>query len=98
MKLVRDSIPQIMLEKGKSPKTHIANDEEFEEALIQKLKEELKEVEEDRNIEELADLIEVALTLAKHYGATEEEISKIRKEKNNKNGRFEKRIILEILK
>ncbi len=95
MKLIRDNIPKIMQEKGKDPKTHIADEKEYEEALIEKLKEELKEVEEDRNVEEVADLIEVALALARKYGSTEEEVNKIRKEKNAKNGTFEKRIILE---
>ncbi|MFA5931388.1 MAG: nucleoside triphosphate pyrophosphohydrolase [archaeon] len=95
MKLVRDNIPNIIQSKGDTAKTHIANKKEFEEALIAKLEEELKEVKEDRNIEEIADLIEVALTLAKEYGATEEEINELRKKKNLKNGAFEKRIILE---
>jgi predicted house-cleaning noncanonical NTP pyrophosphatase (MazG superfamily) len=95
MKLVRDNIPKIMLEKEKNPKTHIANDNEYECALIEKLKEELKEVEEDKNAEEIADLIEVAYTLGKQFGKNEEEINKIRKEKNSKNGAFEKKIILE---
>jgi predicted house-cleaning noncanonical NTP pyrophosphatase (MazG superfamily) len=95
MKLVRDNIPKIMVEKGKIPKTHIASEEEYEESLIEKLDEELLEVKEDRNIEEIADLIEVAFALAKKYGSSEEEINKIRREKNSKNGAFEKRVILE---
>jgi predicted house-cleaning noncanonical NTP pyrophosphatase (MazG superfamily) len=95
MKLVRDNVPRIMIEMGKEPKTHIASEDEYEESLITKLKEELTEVEEDRNIEEIADLIEVAIALAKKYGSTEESINKIRSEKNAKNGAFEKRIILE---
>ena len=95
MKLVRDNIPKIMQEKGKEPKIRIAGDKEYEDALIEKLKEELKEVQEDRNIEEIADLIEVAYALANKYGATEKEINEIRKEKIIKNGAFEKRIILE---
>jgi predicted house-cleaning noncanonical NTP pyrophosphatase (MazG superfamily) len=95
MKLVRDNIPKIMFQKGKIPKTHIANEKEYEGALIEKLKEELKEVEEDRNVEEISDLIEVAYALGKNYGKNEEEINQIRKNKNLKNGKFEKKIILE---
>ena len=95
MKLVRDNIPKIMIEKGKEPLIHIADDREYEEALITKLKEEMREVELDRNIEEVADLIEVAYNLGKTYGKNEDEINKIRHEKILKNGGFEKRIILE---
>jgi predicted house-cleaning noncanonical NTP pyrophosphatase (MazG superfamily) len=95
MKLVRDNVPKIMKEKGKDPKTHIADEKEYETLLIEKIKEELKEVEEDRNVEEVADLIEVAYALGKKYGKTEEKINKIRKDKNSKNGKFEKRIILD---
>jgi predicted house-cleaning noncanonical NTP pyrophosphatase (MazG superfamily) len=95
MKLVRDNIPKIMIQKGKIPKTHIANEKEYENALIEKLKEELKEVEEDKNVEEISDLIEVAYALGKKYGKNEEEINQIRKNKNLKNGKFEKKIILE---
>jgi len=95
MKLIRDNIPKIMKEMGKQPKTHIATEKEFEGALIGKLDEELKEIKEGRNVEEVADLIEVAYTLAKEYGATEEEVNALRKQKNLKNGTFEKKIILE---
>ena len=95
MKLVRDNIPKIIQEKGKQPKTHFAAGKEFEESLIAKLEEELKEIKQDRNVEEIADLIEVAYFLAKEYGATEDEVNKLRKEKNSKNGSFEKKIILE---
>jgi len=95
MKLIRDNIPGIMKEIGKQPKTHAANEKEFEEALIGKLDEELKEIKEGRNVEEIADLIEVAYTLAKEYGATEDKVNILRKQKNLKNGAFEKKIILE---
>jgi len=95
MKLIRDNIPELMKQKGKQPKTHTATEKEFEEALIGKLDEELKEIKEGRNVEEIADLIEVAYTLAKEYNATEEEVNALRKQKNLKNGAFEKKIILE---
>ena len=95
MKLVRDNVPDIMRMIGKHPKTHFAEGKEVEEALIAKLEEELKEVKEGRNIEEIADLIEVGYSLAKEYGTNEDKLNIIRKEKIIKNGGFNKKIILD---
>ena len=95
MKLVRDNIPEIIKSKGKIPKSHIANGKEYEEALINKLKEELNEIIEGRNLEEVADLIEVAYALGQNYGSNEEKINQIRDKKNQSNGKFTKKIILE---
>lgn len=94
MKLVRDNVPDLMKKFGKDPKTHFAVGEEFEEALISKLDEELKEVKEGRNIEEIADLIEICYSLAKEYGLNEDQLNVIRK-KSKKNGGFNKKIILD---
>lgn len=95
MKLVRDNVPDIMRMIGKHPETHLAVGKEFEDLLIAKLEEELKEVKEGRNIEEIADLIEVCYTLAKEYGTNEDKLNIIRKEKTIKNGGFNKKIILD---
>ena len=58
-KLVRDRIPQIMIENQKNPVTHTADDREYWERLKDKLKEEVNEFLENGNREELADILEV---------------------------------------
>lgn len=95
MKLVRDNIPEIIRFKGKVPVVRVASDEELESLLLAKLEEELKEVKEGKNVEEVADLIEVSYALAKKYGYSEKELNKVRKEKVLKNGAFEKKLVLE---
>ena len=60
-KLVRDYIPEIIEASGKSCVTEILSDEEYLRMLDAKLDEELAEYHKDRNIEELADLLEVSV-------------------------------------
>lgn len=55
-KLVRDNIPEIMINNGAKPVIRILNDEEYLVELNKKLQEELHEYLLDGNIEELADL------------------------------------------
>lgn len=84
---------------GRSPLTHIATDVEFIRALDVKLDEEVAELRDVRDArsaaEEIADIIEVLLAVAKKGGYTPEQIETIRLEKRAKRGGFEKRIILE---
>ena len=58
-KLIRDKIPAIMTEKGKSFSIHIASRKEYEQKLKEKLLEEVNEFLEDPCLEELADVAEV---------------------------------------
>ena len=60
----------------------------------QKLKEELAEYHEDQNIEELADLLEVIYAATKARGYSIEDLEKVRAEKAEKRGCFEKEILL----
>lgn len=93
-KLVRDNIPEIMLKNGAKPVTKILSDEEYLNELNIKLQEELNEYLLDGNIEELADLEEVLLAILKLKNISFEEFEKIRKEKVNKRGAFNKKIYL----
>jgi predicted house-cleaning noncanonical NTP pyrophosphatase (MazG superfamily) len=95
MKLVRDKIPKIMIKKGKSPITHFASELEFEEYLIKKLEEEVIEIKKDRNVEELADLLEVIYALGELIGVDSKKIEETRIKKIETNGGFSKKIILE---
>ena len=46
-------------------------------------------------MEELADLLEVMMAVAKARGSSIEEVEKIRQQKADKRGGFEKKILLE---
>ena len=99
-KLVRDKIPEIIKEKGGidiQQKT-LANDAEFLGYLLQKMIEEsveLKNSDVNNNLEEeLADIFEIIDSILDLRGKTEENIRTIQKEKREKRGGFEKRILM----
>lgn len=99
-KLVRDKIPEIIKRNdGITPSTHIATGVELSEALDSKLDEEITEFrnapDDQSAAEEIADVMEVLLALAKQKGYTPEQIEAIRLKKREKRGGFEKGIILE---
>jgi len=94
-KLVRDKIIEIIEEKGDRASYHLASDEEYRKKLNEKLLEEVKEFLVDQNKEEMADVFEVIVSLLKLNNWNEEEILLLQKEKREKRGGFDKRIILE---
>lgn len=94
-KLVRDNIPKIISENGQSAHISILDDEQYGDGLRRKLTEETQEYLESESVEELADIIEVIEALAVFKGSSLEEVMKIKREKADKNGKFEKRIFLE---
>ena len=94
-KLVRDRIPNIVEADGERPVTHVADDEEYERRLREKLTEEVREYREDGDPEELANVLEVLHALRELAGLTESELATLRAEKANERGRFEDRIVLE---
>lgn len=97
-KLVRDRIPEIIEASGKTCSCRILSDSEYLEMLDEKLNEELSEYQESKSMEELADLMEVIRAAAKARGSSIEEVEKIRREKAEKRGGFEKKILLEEVK
>ena len=94
-KLVRDKIPELIEKEGKESVCSILSDEEYLEFLDRKLSEELEEYLKDKSMEELADLLEVMMAVAKARGSSIEEIERIRQQKADKRGGFEKKILLE---
>lgn len=94
-KLVRDNIPEIMIQNGAKPVTRILTDEEYLIELNKKLLEEVKEYLESENIEEIADIEEVLLAILNVKGITRDNLEEIRKTKTLKRGAFTKKIFLE---
>ncbi len=96
-KLVRDNIPDIIKDSGEIPITRILDDEEYKIELEKKLEEEKNEVlnssGKDR-IEELADLYEVMIHLAKLENSSIEEVMDVALTKRKKRGSFKNKIYL----
>lgn len=97
-KLVRDKIPEIIQGKGKKAQTRVLADSEFLKYLLKKVVEESVELahslEKGNMEEELADVAELIQTIIKFKGLKLEDIANIQKKKNEKNGGFEKKILL----
>lgn len=91
-KLVRDKIPEIILEKGQKVTISKSNDPRYLES---KLVEKVKEFLEAKSKEEIADVLEIIEAIIESNKWTKEEIETIRKNKLEAKGGFNKRIILE---
>lgn len=98
-KLVRDNIPDIINGNGEIPITRILSQEEYKQELENKLYEEYQEVLNTTNskdrIEELADMLEIMIALAKLEDKSLEDVLEVAKTKRLKRGGFNKRIYLE---
>lgn len=93
-KLVRDKIPEIIRADGKECEVRIAEGKEKCELLEKKLMEEVNEFLEDKNLEELADVMEVLFGLAREIGYSEEDLIRNREEKKSERGGFKDGILL----
>ena len=98
-KLVRDNIPDIISADGRNPITRILSDAKYKDALEKKLYEEYQEVLEatdssDR-IEELADMLEVIISIAKLDNKQLDDVIDAANKKRKKRGGFDKKIFLE---
>lgn len=93
-KLVRDKIPEIIEKSGKKASTYILSDQEYVVYLERKLDEEVQEYHESKNPEELADILEVLISLAKTKGYSFEELVKLQEQKASERGGFSKKILL----
>jgi predicted house-cleaning noncanonical NTP pyrophosphatase (MazG superfamily) len=95
-KLVRNKVPSIIKANGSVAHTKIlSSDNDYLEALKDKLIEEAQEVRQNPVAEELADVIEVVRAIAEHLSISSQEIEKILTKKNQTNGSFKDRIFLE---
>ena len=94
-KLVRDKIPEIIMNDNRMPITRVLDNEEYIKELNKKLQEEVSEYLEDDNVEELADIVEVVYGILNAKNISIEEFEKIRIKKVNERGAFYKKIFLE---
>ncbi|QAA33182.1 nucleoside triphosphate pyrophosphohydrolase [Clostridium manihotivorum] len=94
-KLVRDKIPKVIEDSGKSCRYIKADKADISRLLVKKLDEEVVEFKEDNNLEELADIMEVLFGLAESLGFSEDELMNKRNEKKAARGGFKDGIILE---
>ncbi len=93
-KLVRDRIPEIIEADGKKCVFETLSQERYISMLDAKLNEELAEYQENKSLEELADLLEVMDAVVNARGYTWEELISIREKKRSERGGFEKRTLL----
>lgn len=97
-KLVRDKIPEIIEKNGEKAITKILDNNEYWNSLLEKVKEELYEIETAENLDEtkkeLADLIEVVRAMAENKGFSLSEIIDEADEKVVKRGGFSDRTFL----
>lgn len=97
-KLVRDKIPELIAKDGNQCDIEIASAEDMNFLLEAKLKEEVEEYLKDRNLEELADIMEVLCGLANNLGYSEEDLINKRRYKLEQCGGFKEGIVLKTVK
>lgn len=98
-KLVRDKIPEVIVDKfKKEPIIHTAKDREYWKKLKEKLQEEVDEFKKDENEEEIADILEVIYAILDYKKIKKRDLEKIRVKKLKERGAFKKRIILDEVK
>ena len=102
-KLVRDNIPAIIEKNGETCVTRKLSDKEYEDALAEKLKEEVAELLEaytakQRSVldcaEEISDVMEVLYAMGKTCAVSKREVEQVRSQKAAEKGTFSKRVFL----
>ncbi len=96
-KLIRDKIPEKIKESGGDYEVRVLGKTEFEKELKKKLLEESKELAiapKEELLNELADVLELAKSLASHYKIPFPKVEKFQEEKRKKRGGFKKKLFL----
>ena len=94
-KLVRDGVPQKIKESGRKCTTSTLSDEEYKEALLNKILEEVEEFRVSGAEEELADIYEVMDNLIEFLGYEPMHIDYLKMKKKDSRGSFKERVFLE---
>ncbi len=87
-KLAIDKIPEIMLSKGEIPISKVLDNPEYISFLEKKLDEEVAEYHDSKDIEELADILEVVYALCENKGYSVDELLSIYQKKHEIRGGF----------
>lgn len=93
-KLIRDNIPQIIENDGFEYDVEKLQSNDYRIKLNEKLNEELEEYYQNEEISELADIVEVVYAILAFKGVSIQEFEKLRLGKKEKNGGFDKRLLL----
>ena len=100
-KLIRDNIPTIIENAGKTCVYEVMDDNKYMDKLSEKLQEEVLEYSQEQKnnnvsaaIEELADIEEIILALLAKYNVSLEEFDDVRRRKVKKNGAFDNKYLL----
>ena len=93
-KAIRDKIPDIIKDSGKNCNIKKLLDSEFLTELEKKLTEELEEYMKSKDIEELADVLEVIYRISELKGMNHEKLEMIREDKAKKRGKFNNNLFL----
>ena len=93
-KAIRDKIPEIIQKDGCSCNVRTLSDDDFLKHLEKKLSEEVTEYQNDKNPEELADILEIIYRIAQLKGVSKEKLEKIRIKKSEERGGFDKNLFL----
>lgn len=93
-KAVRDLIPEILKLSGRECIVRKLSNSGFLPELEDKLGEEVREYLESKELEELADLLEVIYRIAELKGSSKAELETIRQRKKREKGGFEKNLLL----
>jgi predicted house-cleaning noncanonical NTP pyrophosphatase (MazG superfamily) len=93
-KAIRDKIPEIIQKDGHACNIKTLSDEQFLVEIEKKLSEEVTEFQNDKNPEELADILEVIYRIAQLRGISKEELEEIRIKKVENRGGFDKNLFL----
>tara|TARA_Y100001963_G_C6702638_1_gene410258 strand:- start:565 stop:870 length:306 start_codon:yes stop_codon:yes gene_type:complete len=94
-KLVRDKIPQIINDSGKTCDYHVADDDEYKSRLYEKLREELDEFIEKPCLEEAGDMYEVFVMILRTHQIDFADVVFEAHDKKKERGGFYDRIVLE---
>lgn len=98
-KLVRDLVPSLIAADGRAASVRVLGDEEYDQALLQKLMEEAHEVCEaitpEQRLEEAADVYEVLLALLSKHGHDSTALTMEAARKREARGAFAQRLFWE---
>jgi len=93
-KVIRDKIPEIIADSGKKCNIKQLDDVSFLAEIEKKLIEEVNEYSESKDVEELADLLEVIYRISELRGVNSDELDEIRRDKGQKRGKFDSNLFL----